>query len=65
MTVQRYRSVEETPPPWREPDDPDNLRETARMLCLRRRLGGELLPGVRRFRTIEEANAEQDDIYRW
>ena len=64
MTVQRYRSIEEMPPPWRESDDPENLRETARMLHLHRQLIGELRPGVRRFRTIEEANADRDDPYR-
>ena len=64
MTVQRYRSIEDMPPPWREPDDPANLRETARMLRLYRSLAGDPPPGVRRFRTIEDANAERGDLDR-
>ncbi len=32
MSVTRYRSIEEMPPPWREPDDPANLRAVALMM---------------------------------
>lgn len=66
MTVQRYRSVEEMPPPWRHPDDPQNLRAVARMLALYRIMNPNAPAprGVRRFRTIQEANAERGDPYR-
>ena len=66
MSVRRYRSVAEMPPPWREPDDPANLRVVAAMIALHRQLtgGGNVRRGVRRFRTIQEANAELDDPYR-
>lgn len=66
MPVRRYRSVAEMPPPWREPDDPANLRAVATMIGLHRELtgGGTVRRGVRRFRTIQEANAERDDPYR-
>lgn len=65
MPVRRYRSVEEMPPPWRSADDPGNLRVVAEMLALYRRLDrSERRPGVRRFRTLEEANADRGDPYR-
>ncbi len=66
MAVRRYRSVEEMPAPWREPDDPGNLRAVAIMLALYRRLhqGAAATRGVRRFRTIQDANADRDDPYR-
>lgn len=66
MPVRRYRSVEEMPAPWREAGDPGNLRAVAVMLALYRRLhqGAPATPGVRRFRTIQEANADRDDPYR-
>ena len=58
MSVRKYRSVEEMPgveplPPL----DPDNLRIACELSELARRLGGwKLPPGVRRFRSIEEAS---------
>ena len=64
MSVQKYRSVADMPPPWTAPDDPDNLRRVAQMLALYYRLKARPTPGVRRFRTIEEANADRDDAYR-
>lgn len=65
MPVHRYRSVEEMPPPWRSADDPENLRVVAEMLALYRRLDrSERRSGVRRFRTLEEANADRGDPYR-
>ncbi|MEP0775445.1 MAG: hypothetical protein HRF46_13930 [Acidobacteriota bacterium] len=57
MPVERYRSVEEMPPPWRPPDDAGNLRAVAAMLALYRLLGPPFPRGVRRFRSLEEANA--------
>lgn len=65
MPVRRYRSVTEMPPAWRSADDPENLRVVARMLSLYRRFErSERRPGVRRFRTMEEANADRADPYR-
>jgi len=65
MTVRRYRSVEEMPAPWREPNDPGNLRAVAMMLALYRSFKPEAtVPGVRRFSSIQEANAERADYYR-
>jgi len=54
--VQRFRAVEEMPPPWRPADDPDNLRMVAAMLSLYRLLAGPPPRGVRRFRNIDEAD---------
>ena len=61
--MQRYRSIEEMPRPWRAPDDPENLRLVARMLALHRALLGDrrLRPGIRRYRSIEEAEAQRED----
>lgn len=66
MSVRRYRSIEEMPRPWRASEDPENLREVARMFALYRSLADESAgtPGVRRFRTIAEANVGRDDPYR-
>jgi hypothetical protein len=66
MGVTRYRSIEEMPRPWRRPDDPENLRLAARMLAFYRSLtrGVPRRPGVRRFRSLEEANADRGDPYR-
>jgi hypothetical protein len=66
MTVRRFRGVEDMPPPWRSADDPKNLSAVARMLALHRMLhrGPAVAPGVRRFKTIQEANADRGDAYR-
>jgi hypothetical protein len=67
MSVTRYRSVEEMPPPWRDPSDPGNLRAVALMLALHRRfLGVVATPDrrVQRFRSVEEANMARSDLYR-
>ena len=58
MGVQRFRSVEEMPPPWRPTDDPGNLHMVATMLALYRLLAPAPFPGVRRFRSVEEADAD-------
>ena len=58
MGVQRFRSVEEMPPPWRPADDPDNLRVTAMMLALYRLLAPAPSPGVHRYRSVQEADAD-------
>lgn len=65
VPVRRYRSVEEMPPPWRDADDPANLRLVASMLSLYRRFDpSPRAPGVRRFRSVEEASEERGDPYR-
>ena len=66
MPVFRYRSVQDMPPPWREPDDAGNLRAVAEMLYFYRRFSASpsAAPGVRRLRTIEELNEERGDPYR-
>ncbi len=67
MSVQRFRSIEEMPKPWRSPDDPENLRVVAQMMALYRRLckpEAVIGPRVRRFRTLQELNSDRDDPYR-
>ena len=66
VPVTRYRSVEQMPRPWRDPHDPGNLRLVARMLAFYRSMtrGNPRHSGVRRFRTLEEANAARNDPYR-
>ena len=66
MAVQRYRSVEDVPPPWRSADDPTNLRTVAMMMRMYSNLtaGSPRDCGVRRFRTIQEANEDRGDPYR-
>ena len=59
MPVYRYRSIEQMPRPWRDPDDPGNLRVVALMLSLHRKMTSvePRRPGVTRFRSLEEAEA--------
>ena len=66
MPVTRYRSIEEMPRPWRDPDDPGNLRVVAQMLAFYRSLARTVprRAGVLRFRTLQEANASGNDPYR-
>ncbi len=67
MPVYRYRTIDEMPPPWRDPDDPGNLRVVAEMLALYRRFvpaSPATKLGVRAFRTLEELNADRGDPYR-
>jgi hypothetical protein len=63
MTVRRYRSVEDMPRPWRAADDPGNLKAVAEMLALHRRLvpAKPPTPGVRRYRSAQEAEADRQD----
>ena len=65
MSVTRYRSIDEMPRPWRETDDPGNLRIVAQMLAFYRGLVGSVprRAGVQRFRTSQEANAVRNDPY--
>jgi hypothetical protein len=67
MPVQRYRSVEEMPPPWKAADAPSNLRAVAVMLELYRRLRpreAAVRGTVRRYRSVSEASAADSDPYR-
>jgi hypothetical protein len=66
VPVFRYRSVDEMAPPWRDADDPGNLRAVSDMLRFYRRHAAtkELPRGVRRYRTIEALNEERGDPYR-
>jgi hypothetical protein len=64
MPVFRYRSIEDMPPPWRSASDPGNLKRIAEMMTLYRRFAPRLEPGVRKYRTMEEANADRNDPYR-
>jgi hypothetical protein len=60
--VFRYRSVEEMPRPWRDPDDPGNLRLVAQMLGFYRAFSRTASrPGVTRYRSREEAEADRPD----
>jgi hypothetical protein len=58
MGVQRFRSVAEMPPPWRPADDPGNLRMVATMLALYRLFAPATPRGVRRFASVEQADAD-------
>lgn len=66
MSVTRYRSIDEMPPPWRHKDDPQNLRVVAQMMVFYRSLirTESRTVGVQRFRSFEDANASRNDPYR-
>lgn len=66
MPVTRYRSVEEMSRPWRDANDPENLRLVARMLAVYRSLarGAPRQTGVQRFGSLQEAKASRRDPYR-
>ncbi len=67
MPVYRFRSIEEMPPPWRDSDDPGNLRAVGEMLALYRRLQGprgHRQRGVTRFASIEQMKADPEDPHR-
>ena len=66
MAVTRYRSIEEMPRPWRDSNDPGNLRVVAQMLTFYRSLVRTVpgRAGVQRFRTLQEAKASENDPYR-
>lgn len=64
MGVEKYRSVEEMPSPWTDPDDPKNLSRIAVMMSIWFRLNPRPASGVRRFRSITESNGESLDPYR-
>lgn len=64
MPVTKFRSIEDMRPMWRDPDDPENLRDVAMMMTLHLRVSAPPEPGVRRFRSLEEANEDRGDPLR-
>ena len=67
MPVQRYRSTEEMPAPWKDADAPGNLRAAAAMLQLYRRFhprDAASRGSVRRFKSVQEADLDRGDPYR-
>ena len=62
MPVHRYRSVEDMPPPWRDPDDQGNLALVAELMALYQRLMPRRRPGVRKFRSHAELKNDQQDL---
>ena len=61
MPIRKYRSVADMPAPSRLPPlDPDNLREACELMELAARLHPTRRePGVRKFRSVEEADADR------
>ncbi len=67
MPLYRYRSVEEMPPPWKEADAPDNLREVAIMMAFYQRLHPRepaSRGSVQRFTSVAQAKNARRDPYR-
>lgn len=66
MPVEKYRSIEDMPPPWRDPDDPGILRAIARAFASYRSVHPRRsdVPRIRRYRNLVEMNADRDDPYR-
>lgn len=61
MTMRKFHSVEEMPgAPPRRPLDPENLRLAVELMRLTQRLSRfSFVPGVRKFRSVEEADAHR------
>lgn len=61
MGVRKFRSVEEMPGAApRRPLDPENLRLAVELMRLTQRLSRfSFVPGVRKFRSVEEADAHR------
>jgi hypothetical protein len=66
MPVEKYRSIDEMPPPWRHENDPGNLRAVARAMGLYRAMRPirQSCPRLRRYRNVAEMNLDRDDPYR-
>lgn len=64
MAIEKYRSIDEMPVPWRDPDHPGNLRRIAAMMSVWFRMNPRPRSGVRRFRSVADANRERRDPYR-
>jgi len=64
MPIRHFRSVAEMPPvPPRPPLDPKNLEIACELMELARRLGPyrPFPPGVRKFRSLAEANRYREE----
>jgi hypothetical protein len=63
MPVRKYRSIEDVPPPPALPPlDPNNLRSALSLMEVAYRMfPWRFLPGVHKYRSIEEANARRDE----
>jgi hypothetical protein len=61
VPIQKYRSVEDVPPPpGREPLDPGNLRMACDLSRLAARLRPRRVPGgVHKYRSVDEASQER------
>jgi hypothetical protein len=61
MGVRKFRSIADMPgPPPRVPLDSDNLRIAVSLMSLTHRLSRfSYVPGVRKFRSVEEADAHR------
>jgi hypothetical protein len=61
MGVRKFRSVADMPGPApRRPLDPENLRVAAQLMDLTHRLTRfRFVPGVRKFRSVEEMDAHR------
>ena len=57
MGVRKYRSVEEMPEQgWGKRLDPDNIRQACALMVWTRRLcPPRLVPGLRKYRSVDEA----------
>ena len=61
MTVKRYRDVSEMPPPPAgDRADPGTFRRIRELWALADRLPALFPPGVRKYRSIEEADAARE-----
>lgn len=64
MPIRKFHSVAEMPPmPPRPPLDPKNLQLACELTELARRLGPyrPFAPGVKKFRSMEEANRYREE----
>ena len=61
MPVSKYRSVEQMPPAPRASDDELAERITAAWSRARRYAPLSIVPGVQRFRSVEDANAARGE----
>jgi hypothetical protein len=66
MGVRKYRSVEEMPvQAWGKRLDPDNLRHACALMVWARRLcPPRLAPGLRKFRSVDEAGRRSVHAHR-
>ena len=61
MTVKRYRDVAEMPPPERgDPADPNTYMRIKELWRFASQMPSLFPPGVYRYRSIEDSNADQE-----